>query len=278
MVRKRGEEKVGSEITRREVTEVSSTIIINHRRVREGVIQGRRYINVRDVCTESGLSFVTERDRIRQSSFASGKFSEITAPYEMWVESEVIGPWLGMAPVEPGSRESDAADLIRKHCEPIQAKPLGYDPSDPFNFEVILAIAQRAVEDKKRLVEDNASKDLIIAEFAPMVESYKILADKEGLFLISDVAKKFGIPHAHLKLMITEELKWAFTAPGDPRLRISVSGRKNGFVDLHMHPPTPTGFKIDPQVRVTSKGLARISDYISSQSSNQSPKVRQIGG
>jgi hypothetical protein len=246
--------------------------------VREGVIQGRRYINVRDVCTESGLSFVTERDRIRQSSFASGKFSEITAPYEMWVESEVIGPWLGMAPVEPGSRESDAADLIRKHCEPIQAKPLGYDLADYSSAKGLLALANRHAEEVEKLAELNASKDLVIAELAPIAESYRLLADKEGLFLISDVAKKFGIPHAHLKLMITKELKWAYTLPGSTLLRISKPAKEKGFVDLHMHPPTPTGFKIDPQVRVTSKGLARISDYISSQSSNQSPKVRQIGG
>ena len=269
---------MGSEITRREVTEVSSTIIINDKRVREGAIQGRKYANVRDICSNCGLSFVTERDRIRQSSFASGKFSEVTAPYEMWVEFDVVGHWLGMAPVEPGSRESDAATLIKEHCEPVQVKPLSYDLTDPLNFKVILAIAQRAVEDKDKLAEENASKDLIIANLSPKADSYNRIADLDGQFLVSDVAKKLGVKHAYLKLVITKELNWAYTLRGDTRLRATVRAKEMGFVDYHMHEQTPEGYVIPAQLRVTSKGLTKISDYISSQSSNQSPKVRQIGG
>lgn len=269
---------MGSEITRREVTEVSSTIIINDKRVREGAIQGRKYANVRDICSNCGLSFVTERDRIRQSSFASGKFSEVTAPYEMWVEFEVVRPWLGMAPVEPGSRESDAADIIMDSCDPVQLETHSGGLADYSSARGLLALANRMAEEADRQAGEIASKDLIIANLSPKVDSYNRIADLDGQFLTSDVAKKLGVKHAYLKLIITKELKWAYTVRGDTRLRATVPGKEMGFVDYHFHEQTPEGYVIPAQLRVTSKGLTKISDYISSQSSNQSPKVRQIGG
>jgi phage antirepressor YoqD-like protein len=272
-----GEEEMGSEITRREVTEVSSTRINNDKPMREGAIQGRRYANIRDICTICGLSFVTERDKIRQSSFASGKFSEVTAPYEMWVDFDVIGHWLEMAPVEPGSRESDAAALIKEHCKPIQPKPLSYDLTDFSDVRRSLALANRAMEEVDRQAGEIASKDLIIACLSPKADSFDRIADLDGQFLVSDVAKKLGIKHAYLKLIITKELNWAYTLRGDTRLRATTRAKEMGFVDYHLHEQTPEGYVIPAQLRVTSKGLTKISDFIS-QSSNQSPKVRQIGG
>lgn len=258
---------MGSEIIKRKVSEVSPARLSNDRVMREGIMEGRKYANVRDICAMCGLNFLTEVGRIRQSSFASGRFSEVTAPHEMWIDFDAIGHWLDMAPVEPGSRDFDSASKIKEYCSPALTVYPAIDLQDANTLTMLSSVLAQAADEINRKNAEISRINLENAALTVKANALDLIADAEdGAICVSDAAKILKVKIDVLNLYLEEKVKWAFRRKYGKRkgpLVISEIARNKGYVVYHYHPRQPSGHMPDPQMRITPKGMHKLSQDFS---------------
>jgi hypothetical protein len=246
--------------------------------VKEAAWSGNTYVSVRDVCTATGLNFLTEAERIRTSSFAAGKFRDVTNPREMWVDVSVISSWLNMAPIEPGS-EFDAAkqQILAKYNTD---EPNGFQLEDTQDLEKVLLAGVELVRQKKQLqIELEATKQKAI-EFKGKADLLdKVVECKEGETCIRDTYKALNIEKIYkteqefIDRFLWKQIKWCYR-------RVYQDGKRGrpipeataihrGFVKERKAASPYSEARVFPQCVITQKGFVWLKEYFSSKSNHQ---------
>lgn len=240
--------------------------------VKEAAWSGNTYVSVRDVCTATGLNFLTEAERIRTSSFAAGKFRDVTNPREMWVDVSVLSSWLNMAPIEPGS-EFDAAKqkILAKYNTD---EPNGFQLEDTQDLEKVLLAGVELVRQKKQLqIELEATKQKAI-EFKGKADLLdKVVEREDGEMCIRDTYKALNIDKIYkteqdfIDKFLWGKIKWCYRRPcqdGKKGRPISERTAKDkGFVtDRPVKNPHVKGREFS-QCVIKPKGFVWLKEYFS---------------